>query len=184
MTTRELTSMLRRRISDLAADRRGISVVEFSLLLPLMLTMYLGTLEVTDAISADRQVTLAASTIANVTSQYTSVSDAEVSNILAAAAAVFSPFPIANAEATLTSVAIDGNGNATVAWSATLNGTERSGNVTALIPAELRIANTSIIWGEAIYNYKPVIGYVVTGTLPLTSQIFVRPRISSSVIHS
>ena len=39
-------------------DRSGSSVVEFALLLPLMMTMYFGSIQVTDAISADRQVTL------------------------------------------------------------------------------------------------------------------------------
>jgi Flp pilus assembly protein TadG len=181
MTTRHLVSMLRQRSLRFAADRRGISVVEFALLLPLMLTMYFGTIEVTDAISADRQVTLVASTVANITSQYTSVSNADVSNILAAAAAVLTPFPLANAKVTLSSVVIDGSGNAKVDWSATLNGTARSGNVSASIPAALRINNTSVIWGEATYNYKPVIGYVVTGTLSMGSQIFARPRMSNCI---
>ena len=31
------------------------------------------------------------------------------------------------------------------------------------------------------YTYKPVIGYVVTGTLTLKDQIYMRPRLSDSV---
>jgi Flp pilus assembly protein TadG len=184
MTARHIVSVLRHRSLRFAADRRGISVVEFSLLLPLMLTMFFGTVEVTDAISADRQVTLVASTVANITSQYTSVSATDVSNILAAASAVLAPFPVANAKVTLSSVSIDPTGNAQVDWSETLNGTKRSGNVSASIPAALKIANTSVIWGEATYNYKPVIGYVVTGTLSMGSQIFARPRMSNCVKYN
>jgi Flp pilus assembly protein TadG len=167
-----------------AADRRGTSTVEFAVLLPLMLTMYFGSIQITDAISADRQITLVASTVAEITSQYTTVSSTDVTNILSAASAVLAPFPVANALVTLSSVTIDANGNATVAWSATLNGTQRSGTVTNLIPASLLIPNTSVIWGEATYNYKPVIGWVITGTLPLYDQIFLRPRQSNSVTHS
>jgi Flp pilus assembly protein TadG len=167
-----------------AADRRGSSVVEFALLLPLMLMMYFGSIQITDAISADRQVTLVASTVAEITSQYVTVSSTDVSNILAAASAVLTPFPVANAKVTLSSVLIDANGKATVDWSATLNGTQRSGTVTGSIPAALLIPNTSVIWGEATYNYKPAIGWVVTGTIPMYDQIFLRPRQTSNVLHT
>ena len=184
MTTRQLVSKLRRRALGLAADQQGISVVEFALLMPLMLTMYFGSLEVTDAISADRQVTLVASTVADIASQYSAVTATDVNNIMSAAAAVLAPFPIAKAKVTLSSVMIDANGNAKVDWSSTLNGTQRSGGVTSSIPAALRIANSSVLWGEATYAYKPVIGYVVTGTLNISSQIFMRPRLSNCVHYT
>jgi Flp pilus assembly protein TadG len=163
------------------ADRRGTSAIEFAVLLPLMLVMYFGSIQITDAISADRQVTQVASTVAEITSQYTQVAPTDVSNILSAASAVLSPFSLANATVTLTSVTIDNSGNATVAWSSCVNGTARSGNVTNLIPAGLLVPNTSVIWGEATYNYKPAIGWVITGTLQMYDQIFLRPRQSTSV---
>jgi Flp pilus assembly protein TadG len=184
MIARRLVSWSRQRCSRLASDQRGVSAIEFSLLMPLMLTMYFGSLEVTDAISADRQVTLVASTVADITSEYSSVASTDISNIMAAASAVLAPFPTSNAQVTLSSVTFDGSGNATVAWSFTLNGTARSGNVTALIPLALRIPNTSVIWGECTYLYKPVIGYVVTGTLTMYNEIFMRPRLSTSVTYT
>src|SRR3984885_1156513 len=112
-------------------DRSGSSIVEFALLLPLMMTMYFGSIQVTDAISADRQVTLAASTVAEITSQYSQVATSDVTNILTAAASVMAPFSFtsANATVTLSSIIVDGNGNATIAWSRCLNGTARSGTV-------------------------------------------------------
>jgi len=184
MITRPMLPRLSLRSLRFAADRRGSSAVEFALLLPLMLIMYFGSIQITDAISADRQVTMVASTVAEITSQYTTVSSNDVSNILAAASAVLTPFPVANAKVTLSSVLIDANGNATVDWSATLNGAQRSGTVTSSIPATLLVPNTSVIWGEATYNYKPAIGWVITGTISMYDQIFLRPRQSSNVVHS
>jgi hypothetical protein len=81
-------------------------------------------------------------------------------------------------------VLIDANANASIDWSATLNGTQRSRTVTALIPSALLNPNTAVIWGEATYNYKPAIGWVITGPLPMYAQIFLRPRQSNNVIHS
>jgi Flp pilus assembly protein TadG len=184
MMADELVILSRRRRITFAANKQGSSVVEFALLLPLMLTMYFGSIEVTDAISADRQVTLVAATVADITSQYQSVTTNDVNNILAAASAVLAPFSAANMQVTLSSVLIDANGNATVDWSASLHGTQRTGNVTSAIPAALRVANTSVIWGEATYAYKPVIGWTVTGTLNLSNQIFMRPRLSNCVHYT
>ena len=42
-------------------------------------------------------------------------------------------------------------------------------------------SNTSLIWGEATYNYRPTIGWTITGTLTLRDKFFLRPRLSCSV---
>ncbi len=175
-------SFLRQRCRRLAGDEHGVSAIEFSLLMPLMMVMYFGSIEVTDAISADRQVTLVASTVADITSEYTSVAQSDVTNILAAASTVFYPF--SNPQVVLSSVVIDANGNAYVDWSATQNGTQRSGNVTSMVPTALRVANTSLIWGEATYVYRPSLGYVITGSFNLYNQIFMRPRLSACVQYT
>ena len=49
------------------------------------------------------------------------------------------------------------------------------------LPAALNVANTSLIWREVSYDYKPMIGYVITGTMTLTDQIYMRPRVSDKV---
>ncbi len=181
---RHFVSFMRQRCYHLACDQRGISAIEFSLLMPLMMVMYFGSIEVTDAISADRQVTLVASTVADITTEYTSIAASDVTNILAAASAVLSPFPMTNGQVVLSSVVIDANGNAYVDWSATQNGSQRSGNVTSMVPTALRVANTSLIWGEATYVYKPSLGYVITGSFNLYNQIFMRPRLSACVQYT
>jgi hypothetical protein len=78
-------------------------------------------------------------------------------------------------------LAIDANGQATVVWSDTLNGTARTVGTVVNIPANLAVANTYLLLGEAQYSYNPSYGYVVTGTLTLSDQIYMRPRQSNSV---
>lgn len=192
MIARRLVSSLRRQCCRLASDQRGVSAIEFALLMPLMLTMYFGSIEVTDAVSADRQVTLVASTVADIASEYTSVADADIANIMQAACAVMAPFPMSNATVVLSSVKF-ANGAATIDWSFTVSGGcttvttghPKGADVTTLIPTALNIiTNTSVIWGECTYNYKPMIGYVVTGTLTMYNEIFMRPRLSQYVTYS
>jgi Flp pilus assembly protein TadG len=165
-----------------AADQGGVSAVEFAILLPLMLTMYLGGVEISQAVSADRKVTLVAHTVGDLTAQATNVTTADMTNVLNAASAVAYPFPVSNLKVTVTSVCIDSTGTkATVAWSKTLNGSVRTGTVTSLIPTALMIANTSLVWGEASYAFKPTIGWTITGTLTMNDKFFLRPRQSGSV---
>jgi Flp pilus assembly protein TadG len=201
MIAQRILSPLSSRFLRFAGDRRGVSAVEFALLLPLMLTMYFGSFVVTEAISIDRQVTLVASTVGEITSQYSQVASSDVTNILGAATAVLNggqtppPFPIANAQVTLSSIKIDAtNGSpiATIAWSQALTGNGHSLNsvVTSSIPQGLLNASPNsvsyVIWGEASYNYTPVVGSAIwtgiNGTKAMYDQIFLRPRQSTCVI--
>jgi Flp pilus assembly protein TadG len=170
------------RLLAFAADQRGVSAVEFAILLPLMLTLYLGGAEISQAVSADRKTTLVAHTVGDLTAQASNVASSDVTNILSAATAVAYPLSSSNLTVTLSSVCIDSTGTrATIGWSQTLNGTARSGTVTTLIPSALMVANTSLIWGEASYSYRPTIGWTITGTLNLSDKFFLRPRLSNSV---
>jgi hypothetical protein len=49
------------------------------------------------------------------------------------------------------------------------------------LPSALVVPSTWLIWSEVSYSYKPTIGYVVTGTLNLSDQIYMRPRQSTDV---
>ena len=172
------------RLRRLASDERGVSAVEFALVLPLMLSLYLGSVELSQGIGADRKVTLTTRTIADLVSQVAKISNTDMTNALNASAAVMAPFPSGNVKVTVTSIKIDANSKATVDWSDTLNGTARSKGATVTLPAALTIANSSLILSEVQYAYKPVIGYVVTGTLTLKDQIYMRPRLSDSVCRT
>jgi Flp pilus assembly protein TadG len=182
MIRHSIRSIMPRQLRRFAADQGGVSAVEFAILLPLMLTMYLGGVEISQAVSADRKTTLVAHTVGDLTAQASNVTTADMTNVLNAGAAVAYPYSASNLKSTVTAVCIDSTGTkATVLWSKTLNGTARSGTVTSLIPSALMVASTSLIWGEASYAYKPTIGWTITGTLNLSDKFFLRPRLSSSV---
>jgi len=176
-----LMGSIGRRLRRLIGDERGVSAVEFALLLPLMLTLYFGAVEVSQGIGADRKVTLTARTIADLVSQVSSIGNSDMTNALNASSAVMVPFPVSNLQVTVTSVKIDAAGHATVDWSDTLNGTARVTGAGVTLPTALNVANTSLIWSEVQYSYTPTIGYVVSGTLTLKDQIYMRPRLSDSV---
>ena len=169
---------LLRRFQD---DKRGVSAVEFAMLLPLMVTLYIGGVEVSSAIAVDRKVTLVARTVGDLVAQSTSVNATDMTNILNAASSVVQPYSPSLIQVTVSRVDVDANSVAKVVWSKTLNGTARAVNSTVTLPAALNSANSSLIWAESQYAYTPTIGYVITGTMTLKDQIYMRPRLSDTV---
>ena len=178
------TARLTSQVRGLAGDASGVSAVEFALLLPVMVTLYLGTVEISQGIAADRKVSLSARTAADLVSQVSSINNTDMTNVLNATGTVMSPFSASNLKVTVTSVKIDANGNATVDWSDTLNGTAYSKGSAVTLPTALKVANSYLIWSEVSFSYKPTIGYLISGTLSLKDQIYMRPRLSDSVART
>lgn len=172
---------LRSRLADFVADRRGVSALEFAITLPLMLALYLGTAEVTQGISVKRKVTLTARAVADLSSQYTAITNADLTNIFNAGSAIIAPYTASNLAETVSEIAIDSNGNATVVWSSTSNGTALTVGQTVTLPSGLAVANSYLILGQASYSYNPTYGYVLTNTLTLSDQFYMRPRQSNSI---
>lgn len=180
-----------RRLSRFTGDQRGVSAVEFALLLPLMLTLYIGCVEVSQAVSVDRKVSLTARAVADLVAQGTNVNNAEMANILSAAKAVTAPYPVGPLSVTVSSVKIDANKKATVEWSDGLNASPRG--VGEVVPIDERIAipDTYLIWAEVKYVYTPIFGgaptdlfYKLTGPKTLRDQIYMRPRLQAQVTRS
>lgn len=167
-----------------AGDRDGISAVEFAIILPFMLTLYLGGSELGDGMSVDFKVTLAARTVADIASQYESIDAPTMSQILGAAQTVVTPYSASNMTVTVSEITTtNGNGAATVTWSCSLNGTARSTGSSYTLPTALQTlpVSTSLILGEVTYPYTPSIGYVITGTINMYQSSFFFPRMSTSV---
>lgn len=177
-------SRLHGAFRQIGRDERGVSAVEFALLLPLMLTLYFGAVEVSQAVAVDRKVTLSARSVADLIAQAQSVNTSDVNGILDAASAVTAPYSALNLKVTVSQIKIDAQGNATVSWSDARNTTAKTPGAAVTIPSALKIANTYLILGEVEYAYTPTIGYVITGTLNLKDQIYMRPRQSTSVARS
>jgi Flp pilus assembly protein TadG len=172
-----LKSSILGRIKRIARDQRGVSAVEFALLAPVMVGLYLGCVEISEGVSADRKVSLTAAALANLTSQAQTLTTTDMSNILDASGAIIVPFSASLLKMTVTCLKIDANKNVTVKWSVTRNGTADSGSMT--IPSALAVANSWLVLAKTSYAYTPVVGYTITGTITLSDQMYMSPRISA-----
>lgn len=170
-------------IRRLLRENRAISAVEFALILPIMLTLFLGGTEITQGITIKRKTTIATRTIGDLVAQGTNITNTEMTAIFAATGSVLAPYPAANLKIVVSNIAIDANNVARIIWSDGHNGgVPRTIGTIITLPTGLdAYPNTSLIWAEADYTYTPTIGYVVTGSLNLKDKVYLRPRLVSCI---
>jgi Flp pilus assembly protein TadG len=169
------------QLSHFMRDRRGVSAVEFAFVAPLLIALYLGCAEIADGVAADRKVSLVAGALANLPAQVTTISSTEMTNILDASSAIIAPYNASKLTMTVSCLKIDGNAVAKVQWSTTRNGTARAaGSVYSFSSSAsaLDVKNSWLILSEVTYAYTPTVGYTISGTLTLSDQMFMAPRIS------
>jgi Flp pilus assembly protein TadG len=179
-------------MTRLLSDRRGIALTEFALCLPFLVLLYVGGYQLSDAMSAYRKVTITTRTVADLTSQYTAVSDDDIGTILNASAQVLAPYNISASTITVSQVAIDGKLNATIDWSKTKTGTGASGNgiapgtevSTSDLPNAVRQANTYLIIASVNYSYTPLVAGNLIGPIAMHDQIIMGPRAASEVQYT
>ena len=170
-----------RRLRRITGQERGTSLIEFALILPFMLLLFLGGYQLSDAIACRRKVTLTARTIADLTSQYSIISASQVDTVLNASTQVLLPYALANAKVRVTEITTDASGNGHVAWSRSVNGTTLTKNAAFALPSSMKVANTSYIYSDVSYTYTPSVVYSVLGALTFTQSIYMVPRLSAQV---
>ncbi|WP_188312085.1 TadE/TadG family type IV pilus assembly protein [Salinarimonas soli] len=161
------------RLAAFVRSRGGVAAVEFALVLPFMMVLYFGMVEVTNGVSADRKLTLLSRSLADLTGRGTTISDTEMNSIFAAAAAVMYPFDGSKVQMRVTSIVVrkisDTVVEGRVCWSDARGGaTALTRNAVVDVPEGFRTANTSYVVADATMDYKPMVGYVITGTLTLS----------------
>lgn len=166
-----------------ATNTHGMVAVEFALIIPVMITIYFGTVETTNAMTASRRVTSVAQTAADLTAQVATVSTADLTDIFAASTAILTPFPT-SVKITITSVVASASNasSTTVAWSKTYGGaTARATNSSVTLPSGLTTAGSSVIMVEVSYTYTSPIGTFITGPITMSEIAYLRPRRSPTV---
>lgn len=168
-----------------ARDDRGLALVEFAIAAPVLLLLYLGGWQLSDALACRRKVTITARAVSDLTSQFASVTGAQEDSIIAAATQIMAPFSAANATIVVSDLHTDGSGNTTVAWSrASSNATARTQGSSFALPASMVSNNSDLIYGEVRYAYAPTALYGLTGPVTLADQVYMSPRLSSAVSWS
>lgn len=159
---------------------RGGAAIELALLLPLAVLLCFGGYDLASATAVSRKVTITARALADLTSQYATMSTADMSTVINASTQIMAPYASAPLTIRISEITTDNTGlNATVTWSVGQNQNAYVSASPIHLPAGMNTPNTSYIFSEVGYAYKPVVNFV--GLFRLSDQLYMLPRVSPTV---
>lgn len=199
-----MTSLLH-RVRKFSADNEAVAATEFAIVVPFMLVLLLGGSELSDGMAINVKVSATAHSVADMVTQNTSLSTTSMQNILYGATAIIAPYPINNMQflITVSEVSSDANGNLTLQWSQSYNGstfgTGRPGLTSSTNPPYGALTRPTSLNGtvgnsndtnnqndqvtfivsEVSYLYTPNLGYSVVGNVTLGDSYWLFPRCST-----
>ncbi|MEX2643895.1 MAG: TadE/TadG family type IV pilus assembly protein [Acetobacterales bacterium] len=161
-------------------DLRGAVSAEFGVLVPVLLFLFLGSIEVVNLVRVERKLVVAAQTAANLATLQASITAADVADVFRAAELVMQPFDAAPMAGALASVRYaEPDGTPSVDWQDSLRG----GTVPepAAQAVGLGLPGESVVIVRLTYAYRPLLSGLVIGEVDLDERAFARPRRSGFV---
>jgi len=169
---------LARHIVRFAGDCRAVAASEFALILPVLVLVLFGTVEIGNAVLLDRKVTAAAQTAADLVAQQKVVTSADLDNIWLAIDNIIAPFNTANTTYRLLSVVGDADGATSIDWQQHRGGLNF---VSYTLPNGLVGANESVIVAQITYSYVPIFGDLLFSAFDISDVAYLRPRTVDNV---
>ncbi len=168
------------RLKRFRRETRAVAAVEFALILPFLLLLYVGSIEASQLIIVDRRVTTVAGTVGDLVARADgSITQAQLTDYFRASQGIFMPFSTTGLRQVITCVYVAANGTTQVRWSRGYNGgVAKTAGQTFALPTEVTTLsrNSYIIVSETSYSYRPMLGIVFPTAIPLYRENFHSPR--------
>ncbi|WP_352629693.1 TadE/TadG family type IV pilus assembly protein [Mesorhizobium sp. M0496] len=181
------TTGIWRKASRFWSDRRGIAAVEFALIMPILLIMYLVTMEASQAIETSKKVSRIGSMVADLVTQQPTADQTTLKAIMEIGSVTLQPYTRSKPKITITAIQVptDITRPLQVKWSRQLiDGRDGAGPTTTTVPPKLLVADTFLIRVDSILTYKTVLGLGLGSTfnnLSMSETYYLRPRRSATI---
>jgi len=170
-----------RSLSSFLRDSAGVSAVEFALIAPLMITLYLGACELCNILLADRKVTNVTAATTDLVAQEMSISDLEMTDIFSASSAIMEPYDLSSLKIVVSSVVADAGGNTTVAWSDGFQANAHAAGSAFTLPPGLVSPGGSVIVTEVSYQYASPVQEIWPSGFNVHDTFYQKPRRTAQI---
>ncbi|MEI9996301.1 MAG: TadE/TadG family type IV pilus assembly protein [Rhizomicrobium sp.] len=167
-----------------ARAKDGLAAIEFAMLAPVMAAMFLGSIELADALDCQQKVTGMSATAADLIAQETNVTNNDITNVESAVNSIVYPYPATGLKIVISCLVDNGTGGGKVTWSDAQNATARTVGSNVSVPTGVITSGGSVVLVEVTYPYNSPVTDYLTGTTNMTSNFYARPRRSTTITRS
>ena len=171
-----------------ARDRAGVSAIEFTLIFPVLLALFAGTVDLGQALLVSRKMNQIVATGGDIVSQNGTWTTADATALLKGMATIIQPYDVKDLAIELIVLDVDSKLVATVNWSLNYNGNTFKKGVASpvTLPADMATANVQTILVQARFSFSTPFSSLLTPVTGMSKytyarHYFMRPRTSNTV---
>jgi Flp pilus assembly protein TadG len=175
-------------LNRLIKCRRGVGSVEFAILAPILISLYITCFELTMGLSAAKRATRAAATVADLVTQQTSVNKTFLATMLDVTQAIFVPYDARGVILKITGITMDHSATPRVLWSWQQDGSRPYGvgSVVNDVPGEMKTADSFLVRAElsvphTLLMFLPGLASTETRSITISRTYFFRQRVGDSI---
>lgn len=161
---------------------KAVAAVEFALIAPVLLLLYMAGTEIAMAYTIKRKVERTANTVNDLITQVSDVDKAEIDAVFAISSAILTPYDSSTLDITVTAIRVDSAGKAIVEWSRSRGGTANTPGADFKLPADFSdLRSQSLLVASTTYGYLPLGGYGVLEPFEMGGTSYLTPRLGSVI---
>lgn len=168
---------------DFARDRSGQALIEAALIFPILVGLFLGITEFSEAFTVNRRIEAAANVSADLVARTQSVTTADLVGIKSMTDEMIKPYATAKLGLIITSVTTDPGNTPSVLWSFA-SGADASPHAVGssmTLPAGVTEPSSSIVVSEVQYEFQSTLARLIVGNIQMRARAYFRPRVSPNV---
>lgn len=163
-------------------DRRGAGAVEFAMIFPVLMVVYISGSELGIAITLNRKVQHVSATISDLITQETEMDAEGMEGLFRINQAILEPYDASKLKAKFTQIRIDENGQAEVDWSWASEGETKEPCGAYGLPEEFaELTGRHLLVSEVTYPYTPLGGYGLDDPILMVEKTYFNPRIGTRI---
>ena len=175
---------LNRTYRRFTAATQGVAAIEFAMILPVLVLIFLATFDGGRAIAAYMKMRAATYALASITNQYAIIQAVDMTSILGATSVVMAPYTSGAPAVKISQIQINSSGVASVEWSAAQGTTARAVPSSITPPSAIVVNSSYLILAEVSYTFTPLFGYFGSSSgITFSDSLYVTPRSVSCIVY-